>query len=102
VFNIIARKPLLEFCKKYPEAKTGLLTWYYELEKADFRNSNELKRRYPDASIIADNRIIFNIQGNKYRLIVRILFEYKTIQIKWFGSHSEYNNIEVLTVQNKK
>ena len=102
MFNIIARKLLLEYCKKYPEAKNGLLTWYYELEKSNFVNINELKRSYPDASIIGDNRIIFNILGNKYRLIVRIIFNYKAIQIKWFGNHAEYNKVDALTVQNKK
>ena len=102
MFNIIARKTLLEYCKKYPEAKTSLLSWYHELEKSDFKSINELRRTFPDVSIIGDNRIIFNIQGNKFRLIVRIVFDYKEIQIKWFGSHSEYNKIEALTVQNKK
>jgi mRNA interferase HigB len=63
---------------------------------------NELKSNYPDASIIGDNRIILNIHGNKYRLIVRVLFNYKAIQIKWFGTHSEYNKVNVLTIQNKK
>lgn len=102
MFNIIARKILLDYCKKYPEAKNGLLGWYHELEKSKFENLNELKSNCPDASIIGDNRIIFNILGNKYRLIVRILFNYKAIQIKWFGTHSEYNKVDVLTVQNKK
>jgi mRNA interferase HigB len=102
VFNIIARKILLDYSKKYPEARNGLLGWYHELEKSNFKNLNELKSNYPDASIIGDNRIIFNILGNKYRLIVRVIFNYKAIQIKWFGTHSEYNKVDALTVQNKK
>ena len=102
MFNIIALKILLDYCKKYPEAKNGLLSWYHELQKSNFENLNELKSNYPDASIIGDNRIILNIHGNKYRLIVRVLFNYKAIQIKWFGTHSEYNKVNVLTIQNKK
>ena len=102
MFNIIVRKILLDYCKKYPEARNGLLGWYHELEKSNFKNLNELKSNYPDASLIGDNRIIFNILGNKYRLIVRVIFNYKAIQIKWFGTHSEYNKVDALTVQNKK
>jgi len=69
---------------------------------ADFKNFNELKKVYGNASLIADERVVFNIMGNKYRLVVRIVFGFKAIQIKWFGIHAEYDKIDVATVQNKK
>lgn len=57
---------------------------------------------YGNASLVADDRVVFNILGNKYRLVVRIVFDFKVIQIKWFGTHAEYDRIDVKTVQFKK
>jgi mRNA interferase HigB len=102
VFNIINRKKLLGYCEGFPEAKTVLLEWYHELLKSDFKHFNQLKQVYGNASIVKDDRVVFNILGNKYRLVVRIFFEYKTIQIKWFGTHVEYDKIDVTSIQHKK
>jgi mRNA interferase HigB len=102
VFNIITRKTLLEYCKKHPYASTALQEWYHELVQGDFKNFNELKQVYGNASLIGDDRVVFNIMGNKYRLVVRIVFEFKAIQLKWFGTHAEYEKIDVVNIQNKK
>jgi mRNA interferase HigB len=102
VFNIITRRTLLEYCKKYPAASTALLEWYHELVNGDFKNFNELKQVYGNASLVSDDRVVFNIMGNKYRLVVRIVFDFKAIQVKWFGTHAEYDKIDVTTIQNKK
>jgi mRNA interferase HigB len=102
VLNIITRKTLLDYCKKYPAASTALKEWYHELVNSDIKNFNELKRVYGNASIVADDRVVFNIMGNKYRLVVRIVFDFKVIQIKWFGTHTEYDKIDVTTVQHSK
>jgi len=102
VFNIITRKTLLEYCKKYPEAATALQEWYHELVRSEFTNFNELKQVYGNASLIADDRVVFNIMGNHYRLVVRIVFEFKAIQIKWFGTHAQYDKIDVTIVSHKK
>jgi len=102
VFNIITRRTLLEYCKGYPEAAIALQEWYHELVNCNFSTFNELKGVYGNASLIADDRVIFNVMGNKYRLIVRISFEFKAIQIKWFGTHAQYDRIDVISVQYKK
>jgi len=102
VLNIITRKTLLDYCKKHPAASTALQEWYHELVNSDFKNFNELKRVYGNASIVADDRVVFNIMGNKYRLVVRIVFDFKVVQIKWFGTHAEYDKIDVTTVQHSK
>lgn len=102
MFNIIARKTLLEYCKKYPVAANALYEWYHEFERSNFKNFNELKKQYGNASIVADDRVVFNIMGNHYRLVVRIVFEFKAAQIKWFGTHSEYDKISVEEVKFKK
>ena len=93
---------MLEYCIKYPDARVALQEWYYGLLKFGFKNFNELKKVYGSASLVGDDRVVFNIMGNKYRLVVRIVFEFKAVQIKWFGSHSEYDKINVATVQYKK
>lgn len=102
VFNIMTRKTLLEYCKKYPAAATALQEWYHELVNSDFKNFNELKKVYGNASLVADDRVVFNVMGNKYRLVVRIVFDFKAIQVKWFGTHAEYDKINVSTIQYKK
>lgn len=102
MFNIIARHTLLRYCKEYPEADTALREWYHEMLNSSFRNFNELKAVYGSASIVGDDRVVFNIMGNKYRLVVRVVFAFKTVQIKWFGTHAEYDKTDVTTVPFKK
>ena len=99
MFNIIARRTLNRYCELYPEATNALRKWYHEIEEAEFGNFNDLKERYANASLIADDRVIFNIHGNKFRLIVRVNFKFKAIQIKWFGTHAEYDKVDAATIQ---
>jgi mRNA interferase HigB len=101
VFNIIARKTLLDYCKKYPEAAVALQEWYHEILPCNFKNFNELKKVYGNASLVGDDRVVFNIMGNNYRLVVRVVFEFKAIQVKWFGTHNEYDRIDVETIKFK-
>ncbi|HCS19150.1 MAG TPA: addiction module toxin RelE [Bacteroidetes bacterium] len=101
MFNIITRKTLLEYAKRYPIAANALFEWYHELSKSEFANFNELKAIYANASLVGDSRVVFNVMGNHFRLVVRISFEYKAIQVKWFGTHKEYDKIDVTTVQFK-
>lgn len=102
MFNIITRRTLLDYAQRYPLAKTALFEWYHELILADFKNFNELKKVYGNASLVGDDRVVFNIMGNKYRLVVRMVFEFKAIQIKWFGTHVEYDRIAVASIPYKK
>ena len=83
-------------------AKTALLEWYHNCKVASYKNLNELKADFPSISIIGDERVIFNIKGNQYRLIVRIIFDYKVIQIKWFGTHKDYDKTDVVKTRHKK
>jgi len=83
-------------------ARVALFEWYHELVISEFKNFNELKKVYGNVSLVSDDRVVFNIMGNKYRLVVRMVFEFKAIQIKWFGTHSDYDKIDVTTIQYKK
>lgn len=97
--NIIARGTVLYYIEKYPKSKTALLTWYHEFIKKAFSNFNELKRVYGNASIIANNRIIFNIKGNEFRLVVSVNFSQLAAYIIWFGTHKEYDKIDAATIE---
>lgn len=101
MFNIINRKTLLAYANKYPNAKNALFEWYYEFLNADFKSFQELKSVYKNASLVGDDRVVVNIMGNHYRLVIRVVFLYKSIQIKWFGTHSEYDKIDVTTIKFK-
>jgi len=96
--NIIAKGTILYYIDRYPKAKTSLLTWYYEFLKMSFKNFNELKAVYRNASIVAGNRVIFNINGNDYRLIVSVNFRQLAAYVIWFGTHKEYDKIDTVTV----
>jgi mRNA interferase HigB len=96
--NIIAKGTLLYYIYKYPKAKTALLTWYYEFAKAAFSNFNELKQVYGNASILQNSRVIFNIKGNDFRLLIAVNFRKQAAYIIWFGTHKEYDKINAETI----
>lgn len=97
--NIIVKRAILYFIDKYPKARVGLLAWYNEFSKIDFHQFNELKKMDGNASIIAGNRVIFNIKGNDYRLIVSVNFKQLAAYIIWFGTHQEYDKINTKTIK---
>lgn len=99
VFNIITRRTLLAYCRLYPEAAVALQQWYAEMLHQEFTSFNQLKLVYASASLVGDDQVVFNIMGNKLRLVVRFAFAYKAVQIKWFGSHREYDKVNVATIQ---
>jgi mRNA interferase HigB len=91
--RVISRKALREFWQKHADSEEQLKSWYRETEKATWKNINELKTDYPSASILKDNKIVFNIKGNNYRLIVKFNFDYQISWILFVGTHAEYDNI---------
>lgn len=97
--NIVARGTILIYINKYPSAKTALLNCYQEFIKASFENFNQLKSTYGNASIVSNERVIFNIKGNDYRLITSINFKRQAAYIIWFGTHSEYDKIDAATIK---
>ena len=92
--RVISRKTLREFWDKHNDCEQQLKSWYREMEKANYQNPNQLKLDYPSLSILENNRFVFNIKGNKYRLIVKINFEYQISWIRFVGTHSEYDKID--------
>lgn len=96
--NILVKKTMLFYIEKYPNAKTQLLIWYNDFLKQDFKNFNELKQVYGNSSIINNERVVFNIKGNDFRLVVSVNFLKSACYIIWFGTHAEYDKINVATI----
>jgi mRNA interferase HigB len=96
--NIIAKGTILYYIDKYPNAKTSLLAWYYEFSKLSLRHFNELKTVYGNASIIANNRVVFNIRGKDYRLVVSVNFLKSAVYVVWFGTHAAYDKIDAAAI----
>jgi mRNA interferase HigB len=92
--RVISKKILRDFWAKYPDCEQQLKSWYAEAKSAAWKNPSEIKREYPSASFLADNRIIFNIKGNNYRLLIRINYPYQMIFIRFVGTHVQYDKID--------
>lgn len=96
--NVISKKKIVDFCRSHAGAKSVLLIWYKNAVKAQWTNFAEIRQDYPSADWISDDRVVFNIGGNKYRLIARISLTYKNMMIKWIGTHAEYDKIDAATI----
>ena len=93
--NVIKRQAIEQFYLRHPDAKTSLDTWFATCKKAEWKSYHELQLDYPEAVPVGDNRVVFDSKGNKYRLVARVLFVFKQVQIKWVGTHAEYDKIDV-------
>jgi mRNA interferase HigB len=93
--NVISKKRLLGYIKKHSDAKSQLLAWFGEAKRAQWNNPQHIKSRYPSASFLPKNDVVFNVKGNKYRLVVNIRYESQIVFIKWFGTHSEYDKLDL-------
>ena len=102
--RIIARSTLLAFVKSLagqkdqPAVKAALDAWFAEAKKARWKNAADIKRMYATASIINAERIVFNVKGNAYRLVVSVDFDKRIIWVKWIGTHKDYDRIDVSEV----
>ncbi len=90
--RLIGKEKLHKFCKKHPDCKLWIESWIVDISTANWKSLNDLKERYPSASILPKNFIIFNVKGNSYRLSVQIAVNTGVVAIKWIGTHSEYDN----------
>ncbi len=91
--HIISRKTLLLYWAQYPETEQPLKSWFAEAGKASWNSPTDIKEKYRSASILKNNRVVFNICGNKYRLIVRINYSSKVVFIRFIGTHTEYDKV---------
>jgi mRNA interferase HigB len=96
--RVIAKKALKSFWEKMPAAKAPLQAWHAEAKDAQWASPADVKAHYRSASILKDGRVVFNIGGNKYRLVVWINYEFFTIYVRFIGTHAEYDRIDPQTV----
>jgi len=92
--RIIARRTLRQFHDKYPDSKGPLDSWYHEVKKIKWFKPQDIKNKYKNASIVANNRVVFNIGGNKYRLVVKVDYKASIVLIRFVGTHKEYDKIK--------
>src|SRR5437667_8457821 len=96
--RVISRKPLNELGNRHADAKSELDAWFHEAEAAVWANPADLKQQYGNASILKGRRAVFNICGNKYRLVVKINYPYSVVYVRFAGTHQEYDKINAETV----
>ena len=93
--RIISRRSLKEFWEAHAQAEQPLKAWFAEANRAQWEKMADIKARYPSASVVDAERVVFNISGNRYRLIVKIWFPNKSVYIKFVGTHREYDDLTV-------
>lgn len=97
--NVVAKRTLIQFWTRQPQARGPLTAWYALVGRANWDGPQDVKSQFgTNVDFIADNRVIFDIAGNKYRLIVRNSYVYKAVLIKFVGTHAEYDRIDPETV----
>lgn len=96
--NVIRRQAIQDFYMKHVDARVALETWYLVCKKANWSDYHALQSDFPEVFPVGDNRVVFDIKGNKYRIVARVLFVFRQVQIKWIGTHAEYDRIDVVTI----
>ena len=91
--RVIKIKTLREYWERQPEAEESLRAWYREANAADWDEPARIKEKYRNASILKESRVVFNIHGNNFRLIVKINYPYRVVYIRFVGTHKEYDQI---------
>ena len=103
--RVIARKTLLRYVeslvgrKEQKAIQAALESWFQETAKAEWQHPADVQRMYRTASIVGSDRVVFNIKGNSYRLVVAIDYKRRIVFVKWIGTHSDYDRIDVRTVE---
>lgn len=93
--RVIKRSTLQRFWEEHPDSELSLRAWFKETENAFWKTPSDVKRQYRSASIVADNRVVFNVCGNKYRLVVKINYAYGVVYIRFIGTHQQYDKVDV-------
>lgn len=98
--RIIAFRTLREFWEKpeFADSEASLRSWYHDVKNSDWKNSNELRLQYKNASNVGTGRVVFNIKGNTYRLVVAVDYKIQVIFIRFIGTHQQYDKIDAKTI----
>jgi mRNA interferase HigB len=96
--RIVAKSTLREFWEKYADSEQYLKTWYDTAKSSKWFSPNDVKQTYVSASILKNGRVVFNIKGNHFRIVVRINYQFKIVWIRFVGTHKEYDQIDAKTI----
>ena len=97
--RIISRRKLREFWESgHAKAKGPLSAWFEEVKRAEWKSPQDIKNRYPKASIISRTRVVFDIHGNHFRLVCHVRYDKGIVYIRWIGTHREYDDIDVVSI----
>jgi mRNA interferase HigB len=96
--RIITLKTLRLFWEHHPDAQQALQAWYRDAKRATWPTPADIKNVYRNASIVGNNRVVFNIRGNQYRLVVAVNYPHGIVYIRFIGSHDDYNTIDATTM----
>jgi mRNA interferase HigB len=91
--RVISVRTLKSFWEKHPDAENALRAWYTEAKKARWKGPQNIKAEYRTASILRNNRVVFNIKGNTYRLVVAVKYDFQIVYIRFIGTHMAYDKI---------
>jgi mRNA interferase HigB len=97
--HLVALPPLLRFIAAHPDAKQSVLAWCDEVKKARWRQPSDIKAQYAHASILKNRRVVFNLKGNDYRLIVAVAYNLGFVYVKFIGTHAQYDAIDANTAE---
>lgn len=97
--RVIALKTIREFYAQHPAAAPGLKAWAQEAQNACWKSPQDIKNRYNNASFLKGNRVVFNIKGNEYRLVVAVAYRFEAVYIKFIGTHTQYDAIDAQTIE---
>ncbi len=96
--RVIAKKALIDYWTRVPAARPELEAWFAEAKSASWGTPADVKAKYGNASVLKGGRVVFNISGNSYRLVVSINYEYYTLYIRFVGTHEEYDRIDAQSI----
>ena len=96
--RVISRKALRIFWERHPDARQALQAWYADVKQASWKSPADVKTAYRNASFVANHRVVFNIKGNKYRIIVAVQYKFKIAFIRFVGTHREYDQVDAAKI----
>jgi len=96
--RIVALSTLRAFCGKHPDSETPLRAWYALASRANWKTPADIKAAYRNASFVAERRVVFNIKGNDYRLVVAVRYDRELMYVRFVGAHQQYDRIDVETI----
>jgi mRNA interferase HigB len=95
---VVSYKYIREFTKDYPDSLVSLSRWYRRMKKGKFDNQNEMMRKFPGVDYLGNDRYVFNISGNKFRLVAVVFISTRIVLIRFIGTHNDYDRINVFKI----